>query len=302
VAHRRASARTGRAISALLHLLDEPLRRAGVDQEALRPPPCAIDPRHPGNLHLSAKLRKIRPTHVEAWVKSMSVASGTRTEALVPGTIKTRFVNVRSVFRAAMPDKVVGSDPRRASGCPVSVADAAMSIPSPADVAALLGSADERFLALVAVCAFAGLRLGEAAALQVDDVDFLRRQRHVRRQVQRGSAGAVEIRLLKYGSERAVPIPDELVTMLAAHVALGHRGAWLFQGAGHSPAPEHRGLLVAQDARGCGRVRYPTARPAALLRLGHHRGRLRRGDGSVGARALQGDDHAQHVLAPVAFR
>lgn len=184
---------------------------------------------------LERRRDKIRPTHVEAWVKSMSVASGTRTEALAPGTIKTRFVNVRSVFRAAMRDKVIGSDPTEGVRLPRSVADAAMSIPSPADVAALLGSADERFLALVAVCAFAGLRLGEAAALQVDDVDFLRRQLHVRRQVERGSAGAVEIRLPKYGSEHAVPIPDELVTMLAAHVALGHRGAWLFQGAGGTP-------------------------------------------------------------------
>ena len=42
-------------------------------------------------------LRLIRPSHVEAWVKSMTVAR--RGAPLAPGTIKTRFVNVRSVFR-----------------------------------------------------------------------------------------------------------------------------------------------------------------------------------------------------------
>jgi integrase len=102
-------------------------------------------------------------------------------------------------------------------------------------VRAILEAADERFRAFVAVCAFAGLRLGEAAALQVGDVDFLRRQIHVKRQVQRAEGGEVEIRLPKYGSERTIPVPDELLTMLSAHVALGHRGEWLFQGSGDTP-------------------------------------------------------------------
>lgn len=48
-------------------------------------------------------LRRIRPSHVEAWVKSMTVATPDRPAPLGPGTIKTRFVNVRSVFRAAVP-------------------------------------------------------------------------------------------------------------------------------------------------------------------------------------------------------
>lgn len=176
------------------------------------------------------ELRKIRPTHVESWVKSMTMKD------LAPGTIKTRFVNARSVFRAAMRDKVIGSDPTEGIRLPRQRrAEAAMTIPAPADVAALLEAADDRFGAFVAVCAFAGLRLGEAAALQVGDVDFLRKQINVSRQVQRAGEGKVDIRPPKYGSERVVPIPDALVTMLASHVELGHRGAWLFQGAGATP-------------------------------------------------------------------
>ncbi len=46
-------------------------------------------------------LRRVRPSHVEAWVKSMTVATPDRPRALAPGTIKTRFVNVRSVFRGS---------------------------------------------------------------------------------------------------------------------------------------------------------------------------------------------------------
>lgn len=182
------------------------------------------------------ELRKIRATHVEAWVKAMSVGETSRGKPLAPGTIKTRFVNVRSVFRAAIRDKVIAVDPTEGVRLPRQrKREAAMTIPSPDEVAKILGAADERFTAFVAVCAFAGLRLGEAAALRVSDVDFLRRQLHVRRQVQRAAGGAVEIRLPKYGSERTVPIPDDLVQLLSLHLSLGLRGEWLFAGAEEHP-------------------------------------------------------------------
>jgi integrase len=145
-------------------------------------------------------------------------------------------VNVRSVFRAAIRDDLIATDPTEKVRLPRQrKREAAMQIPTPGQVRDLLDAADERFGAFVAVCAFAGLRLGEAAALRFEDVDFLRRQLHVRRQVQRAGKGNVEIRLPKYGSERTVPLPDELLTMLSAHVELGHRGEWLFQGGGDSP-------------------------------------------------------------------
>ena len=176
------------------------------------------------------ELRKIRPTHVESWVKAMTV------RGLAAGTIKTRFVNVRSVFRAAIRDRVIASDPTEGVRLPRQrKREASMTIPTPGEVKALLDAAGERFVAFVAVCAFAGLRLGEAAALRFEDVDFLRRQLHVRRQVQRAGRGQVEIRLPKYGSERTVPLPDELLTILSAHVELGHRGEWLFAGAEDDP-------------------------------------------------------------------
>lgn len=182
------------------------------------------------------QIRHITPTDIEAWVKAMSQPTAERANPLAPGTIKTRFTNVRAVFRAAVRDEVIAKDPTTGVRLPRQrKREAAMAVPSPEDVGALLEAADERFRAFVAVCAFAGLRLGEAAGLQVGDVDFLRRQIAVSRQVQRAGAGVVDVRLPKYGSERTVPIPDELVTMLAAHVALGHRGEWLFQGSGDTP-------------------------------------------------------------------
>ena len=154
----------------------------------------------------------------------------------------------------------------------------------------------------MAACAFAGLRLGEVAALQVDDVDFLRRQIHVRRQVQRAGAGEVEIRLPKYGSERTVHVADELVAMLAAHVALGHRGAWLFQGAGD--APPHQNTVgywwrkTLGDA-GLEGIRLHDLRhfyASGLIAAGCDVVTVQR------ALGLQGHDHPQHVQPPVAVR
>jgi integrase len=96
-----------------------------------------------------------------------------------------------------------------------------MTIPTVNDVGRLVANADSErvstrkgFRAYVALCAFAGLRKGEAAAVQVGDIDFLRRQLTVSRQLQRDGSG-YSIRPPKYGSERVVYLPDELVIILS---------------------------------------------------------------------------------------
>src|SRR5687768_16421597 len=154
------------------------------------------------------------------------------TAGLAPGTIKTRYVNVRSVFRAALKDKVIGSDPTDGVRLPRGRrADAAMSIPPPEEVGQLLAVADVRFQAFVALCAFAGLRAGEAAAVQLGDIDFLRKALKVGRQVQRVNGGGSDVRAPKYGSERVIYLADSLIDLLAQHVtAFGTTGEqqWLF--------------------------------------------------------------------------
>lgn len=177
-------------------------------------------------------MKAIRRSHVEVWIKTMT------TKGLAPGTITTRFNNVRSVFRAAHRDKIIATDPTVGITLPRKRrADAAMTIPSPDDVGKIMAVADVWFRPFIGLCAFAGLRLGEAAAVQVDDIDFLRRTLTIHRQVQRADGNKVEIRPPKYGSERVVYLPEGLVTMLAFHVEhVGVRpGGWMFVGAGDDP-------------------------------------------------------------------
>lgn len=174
-------------------------------------------------------LRALRRSHVEHWVKAMDG------RGLAPGTIKTRFNNVRAVLRAAVRDKLITSDPSEGVTLPrARRGGATEELPTDTQVRGLLAATDPRFRAFVALAAFAGLRLGEAAAVQVGDVDFLRRTLRVSRQVQRENGGGVEIRAPKYGSERTVYLPDALVQLLAQHVehhAPGDDPArWLFEG------------------------------------------------------------------------
>jgi integrase len=170
-------------------------------------------------------LGKIRRSHIETWIKSMSTAG------LAPGTIRTRLNNVRSVLRAAVRDRLIPRDPSDGAAAPRQRRpEAAMSIPTPDQVHALLEAAEDQWHVYLAVAAFTGLRLGEISALQLDDVDLKRGRLHVRRQVQRANGGRVAITPPKYGSERTVYLADDLIVLLAAHAGEGTHGAerWLF--------------------------------------------------------------------------
>ena len=237
----------------------------------------------------------LRPSHVQAWVKAM------QDKPLEPSTINTRFVNVRGVIRAALGDRLITHDVTAKVKLPRQrKASAAMTIPSAAEVGRLLQGADSQFAAYIGLCAFGGLRLGEAAALQVGDVDFLRREIHVRRQVQRANGGNVEIRPPKYSSERTVYAPDGLLTMITDT----------------SGCPSRRGKLIAgcfpvRVSTRCSRTRSgicgarPGIRPAWTTGCTTYgassqrsdRRRVRRSDRPAGAGSPLGVSDAEHLRA-----
>jgi integrase len=180
-------------------------------------------------------MRQIRTSHVQQWVKAMSQSTHTRRTGLAPSTVRTRYNYVHMALRAAVVDRIIKADP--SAGVPLPrarKAAAAMTIPAAEKVGRALATAPEWFRPFVAVCAFAGLRLGEAAGLRLEDVDFLRRTIAVRRQLQGETSATTELVAPKFGSERVVYVPAELVTLLAGHVrSTGVRqGDWLFSNAG----------------------------------------------------------------------
>ncbi|HEX3826141.1 MAG TPA: tyrosine-type recombinase/integrase [Sporichthyaceae bacterium] len=204
-------------------------------------------------------LGQLRRSHIEAWIKQLD-ANG-----LGAGTIKTRFVCVRSVIRAAVRDRILARDPAEGVVLPRRRRnDAAMTLPTTEQVAALLAGADPRFRGFVAVCAFAGLRLGEALGLQVGDVDFLRRQIKVQRQVQK-VPGGVEIRLPKYASERTVALPKDVLELLAEHVRVHCPGddpeRWLFGALGKAGGPPDQNVATYRWRETCAAALVPGAKP-----------------------------------------
>lgn len=190
-------------------------------------------------------LGDLQPVHLEVWVKSM------QDRKLAATTIKTRFANVRAVIRAAVRDKFMARDVTAKVTLPrIRKASAAMRIPTAEQVGDLIRACDEIepwVGPFIAVCAFVGLRKGEASALTVGHVDFIRKEIHVQQQVQWTDDGKMEIRAPKYESERDVFAPAGLITMLSEYVRLyrpgDDGGRYLFPGARDQTKPTHHATV-----------------------------------------------------------
>ena len=172
-------------------------------------------------------LNRLRRSHLEQWVKEMQA------KPLQPGNdphpsrerpVGAQGRGARQGHRDGPSDGLALPRQRRR--------EIAMTIPTSEQIGAIMEASDDQFKAFVALAAFAGMRLGEIAALQVGDIDFLRKTIAVRRQVQRANGGKVEIRAPKYNSERDVYVPEQLTDLLSAHIAQHCPGdessRWLF--------------------------------------------------------------------------
>ena len=249
-------------------------------------------------------LTELRASHVETWVKTM------QDKGLEPTTVRTRFANVRNVLRAAVRDRCMPSDvadrvrlPRQRK------ASAAMTIPTAEEVGAVIWVGRRASTRCSSRCAHSpGCAAERRPRCRVGDIDFLRKEIHVSRQVQWTDDGRMEIRPPKYGSERTVFIPDGLATLLGrARPALpaGRRSRPLAvprQPGRDVTRPRGDGGPFVADRPRQGGHRAPAARSAALLRLRADSRGLRRGDGAAGARALIGLGHAGHLQPLVAGR
>lgn len=191
-------------------------------------------------------LGKLTRAHIERWVKDEAATKA-------PTTMQTRYIHVRQVLRGAVADKVIPLDVAAGVKLPrTRKAEHAMRLPTPAQVRAMLDASEPDGQLVIALCAFAGLRLGEVVALQVQDVDLEGRTLHVQRQRQRD-----EVRAPKFGSERVVALPDALVALLRSHlVNVRHPDGWLFVGE-RGPAQDnwaHYRFNKARKAAGCSQV------------------------------------------------
>ncbi len=169
-----------------------------------------------GDLPVSAVL----PSHVQGWVKRLQVGDkAARRRPLAPSTIGVVHSIVSSVFKAAVRDRRVASNP--CAGTKLPKVDRPRVVPPTTEQVAVLAEAmPDGLRALVTLAAGTGLRQGEAFGLTVDRLDMLRRELRVDRQLLTVVGEGPRFGPPKTpASNRVIPLPRVVVDALAAHLA-----------------------------------------------------------------------------------
>lgn len=157
------------------------------------------------------QMRAIKPSTIQAWLRGLAMSS-TYQRAILG--------NVSSILAAAVDDDLITKNPCRAGSVRAPKREPRKVVPwSSERVRSVRASLPDRYRVVATLAAGLGLRQGEVFGLAVEDVDFLRGEVKVRRQVRLFSDGTKAYRLPKGNKERTVPLPGSVRDALAAHLA-----------------------------------------------------------------------------------
>ena len=157
-------------------------------------------------------LGTVRPTQVQAWVKTLSTK-------LAPATVERCYRYLAAIFAAAVADDLIRKSPRR--GVTLPSHPAMRVVPWPTESVLLaLRSLPSHYEAMGVLAASTGLREGELLGLALPRVDMLRRTVEVVEQMVTVSGRRPFLAPPKTAaSVRTVPLPDVALQALAAHLA-----------------------------------------------------------------------------------
>lgn len=202
------------------------------------------------------QLRAIRTTDVQAWVARM--ATGTPGDdgerGLSASVVKRNHGVLRGILEDAVTDRMLASNPAARVKLPRSQSKPRNYL-TPSQVRALADEAgnedpagrgrvaDDATVrvargrrAFVLLLAYTGLRWGEATALRVSDVDFLRRRLRIERAIVWLHGEPIE-GTPKTHETRTVPVPQFLVDVLSVECKGKPRDARVFTTADGGPMP-----------------------------------------------------------------
>ncbi len=157
-----------------------------------------------------ALLCRLRPSHLQAWVKGLD-------GSLSPATIKLVATYVSTILKAAVKDGLIASNPADGLKLP-KVQPHRLVIPSTEEVRRVIAEVPDRYRAIIVLASGTGLRQGECFGLTVDRVDFLRRSILVDRQLQSVSGPPSLCPPKTVASVRTVPAPDVVLGSLSEHL------------------------------------------------------------------------------------
>lgn len=186
-----------------------------------------------------------RASHIRAWVK-------TTAENLSASTVHLVYSYVKSMFAAAVIDKIISSSPCVGIRLP-DIRDREFFIPEPEQIHRLADEISDRYSPIPYLAAGCGLRGSEIFGLELDQINFLSREIHVRQQLKRMPGVPPYLGELKTKtSRRAVELPEIVQLALARHI---------------EKYPTHEILIEDRTD-----IRNIHQRPARLLFLtAHHR-------------------------------
>jgi integrase len=154
-------------------------------------------------------LSSVRSTHVQSWVKGVDLA---------PSTTRIAYSYLVAMFGAAVIDRAIAVSPCVGITLPT-LETSEHVILTPAQVHTLAETVHPRYRALVYIGAGCGLRIGEACGLEVEHVDFLRREITVTQQLTVTSGRSPFLAPPKtVTSRRTVELPKVTGDALAQHM------------------------------------------------------------------------------------
>lgn len=157
------------------------------------------------------ELRHLKPSTVQAWVRS-------RQAAVAPSYCRLLLSNLSTILSAAVEDGLIASNPCAVSSVKAPRVDRRRVVPWTVEtVQEVIGGHPDEFRAMPVLGAGCGLRQGEIFGLGLDAIDFLRRVVHVRQQL-RLVGNQVVLAPPKGGREREVPLPDVVAMTVTGHV------------------------------------------------------------------------------------
>jgi integrase len=215
-------------------------------------------------------LVNIRPAVVQRWVRELQ-------DRLAPTYVRLVFGTLSAVLASAVDDGLIASNPCKSVSVRLPSVPPRRFQPWPVNrTLSVIDAHPRRYRALAAVAAGCGLRQGECFGLRIQDVDFLRREVHVRQQI-RIVDSRPQPALPKYGRTRTVPLPEWVASELAAHIA-----GWPPLEGERITAPSFSGLLFyGRERKPLNRNYYNSTVWRSALRM---------------ASVPPGRDHGMHAL------
>ena len=163
----------------------------------------------------------ISPEDIRNWLAWLQVGDDTMTPILKPlsvSTIRTAHGIVSGIFRSAVRDKRIASNPCEGTRLPKPERKLVVP-PTPEIVQSLLDHCPAEYLAMLMLGAGAGMRNGEVLGLTRDRIDFMRRTVTVDRQLVSVQGQKPFLASPKTPSSvRQVPLPQAVVEALSEHV------------------------------------------------------------------------------------